>query len=150
MATQVSDTKTGFEALFALQHIQVSVVRQIDDALGRSHSTNLTGYELLIRLANLHPEGASVRYLSDQVLLSPSRVSRVAEEFVGRGILERAASPHDGRLSLVRLTDSGRDQLAAMEVTFGEALAANFLDRLTPAQVQALIGIGQSLGAQHC
>ncbi len=108
-----TSSKTGFEALFALQHIQASVVRQIDDALARTHATNLTGYELLTRLANLHPEGASVRYLSDQVLLSPSRVSRVAEEFVNRGILERAASPHDGRLALVRLTEAGHDQLSA-------------------------------------
>ncbi len=145
-----STSATGFEALFALQHIQGTVVRQIDEALGRSHSTNLTGYELLIRLARLHPEGASVRYLSDQVLLSPSRVSRVAEEFVSRGILERAASPHDGRLSLVRLTDAGRAQLAEMEATFDEALATSFLDRLSPGQVQALIDIGHALGAKHC
>ncbi len=149
-STTPPPSKTGFEALFALQHIQASVVRQIDDALARTHATNLTGYELLTRLANLHPEGASVRYLSDQVLLSPSRVSRVAEEFVNRGILERAASPHDGRLALVRLTDAGRDQLAQMDMTFGNALEIHFLGRLSKTQVKALIEIGRSLGAQHC
>src|ERR1700709_2254705 len=81
-SSTTSCTAKGFEALFALQHIQGSVVRQIDEALGRAHATNLTGYEVLVRLSTLHEDGASVRYLSDQVLLSPSRVSRVAEEFV--------------------------------------------------------------------
>jgi DNA-binding MarR family transcriptional regulator len=140
----------GFEALFAIQHVQVQVVRQIDDALARAHRTNLTGFEILLRLAHLNPEGASVRYLSDQVLLSPSRVSRVVDEFVGRGLLERAASPHDGRLSLVRLTPAGKEELAALRQTFDAALRTHFLDRLSAAQVQTLIDIGHALGAPHC
>jgi DNA-binding MarR family transcriptional regulator len=146
----VGRTAPGFEALFAIQHVQVHVVRLIDDALARAHRTNLTGFEILLRLTHLSPEGASVRYLSDQVLLSPSRVSRVVDEFVGRGLLERAASPHDGRLSLVRLTPAGREELVALEQTFDAALRTHFLERLTAEQVQTLIDIGHALGAPHC
>ena len=131
-------------------HMQAKLVRPIDDALDRAHDTNLTGYELLARLARLHADGASVRYLSDQVVVSPSRVSRVADEFVSRGLLERAVSPHDGRLSLVRLTEDGRDELARMEATLAEALTAHFHERLTTEQVRALIDIGRTLGSPHC
>jgi DNA-binding MarR family transcriptional regulator len=148
--TVVATTQLGFDALFAIAHVQSHAVRLIDDALARAHTANLTGYELLKRLATLHPDGASVRYLSDQVLLSPSRVSRVVDEFVTRGLLERAASPHDGRLSLVRLTDGGRAELEAMDATFERALEAHFLDRLSVEQVQTLIDIGHRLGAPHC
>ena len=93
----------GFEALFATHHMQSQVTRLVDDALARAHGTNLTGFELLSRLERLPADGASVRFLSDHVLLSPSRVSRVVDEFVRRGVLERGVSPQDGRLCLVRL-----------------------------------------------
>jgi len=105
---------------------------------------------LLARLARLHPDGASVRYLAEQVVVSPSRVSRLADEFVNRGWLERAASNHDGRLSLVRLTDTGRTTLAAMEQTFAGALQTHFLAVLSPRQLTTLVSIGRALGAPHC
>ena len=143
-------TRHGFDALFAIAHVQTHAVRLVDDALARAHGANLTGYELLKRLTTLHPDGASVRFLSDQVLLSPSRVSRVVDEFVSRGVLQRATSPQDGRLSLVQLTDAGRAELEAMDATFARALHTHFLDRLTPEQVQSLIDVGHALGAPHC
>ncbi len=141
---------TGAEALFALLHIQTTVVRQIDDAFDQAHGTGLSGFELLARLSRMHADGASVRYLSQQVVVSPSRVSRLADEFVGRGWLERAVSPQDGRLSLVRLTPSGRKVLAAMEQTFAQALQQHFLDHLSEKQLAALIDVGRTLGAPHC
>jgi len=138
------------EALFAVLYIHTQVVRPVDDALERAHGTNVTGFELLARLSRMRPEGASVRYLADQVVVSPSRVSRMADEFVGRGLLERALSHQDGRLSLLRLTARGRDELKAIEATFTAAISVHFLDRLADEQVQALIDIGRSLGAPHC
>ncbi len=140
----------GTEALFGLMHLHATVVRAIDEALVQAHGTGLTGYELLLRLAGLHPDGASVRFLSDHVVVSSSRVSRVTDELVGRGLLERAASPHDGRLSLVRLTPRGREQVAAMDETFGDALRTRFTGRLTEEQVATLAGIANALGAPNC
>jgi len=140
----------GAEALFGLMKVQATVVRAIDEALMEAHETGLTGYELLSRLANLHPDGASVRYLSDQVIVSSSRVSRVTDEFVGRGLLERAHSPHDGRLSLVRLTPAGRAEVKRMEATFAQALEANFTGRLSRDQVVALAETAFALGAPNC
>lgn len=140
----------GTEALFGLMHLHATVVRAIDEELLQAHGTGLTGFELILRLAGLHPDGASVRYLSDQVVVSSSRVSRVTDELVGRGLLERAASPHDGRLSLVRLTARGRQEAAAMEDTFGRALRTHFTGRLTEAQVAMLTGIADALGAPNC
>lgn len=140
----------GAEALFGLMRVQATAVRAIDEALMDAHGAGLTGYELLSRLANLHPDGASVRYLSDQVVVSSSRVSRVTDDFVSRGLLERAASPHDGRLSLVRLTPEGRAEVRRMEATFARALHANFTGRLTRDQVAAIAGVAYALGAPNC
>jgi DNA-binding MarR family transcriptional regulator len=148
--TRGSQSELATEALFGLLHIQSHVVRPIDDALARAHGTTLTGFEILTRLARLPREGASVRYLSEHVVVSPSRVSRVAEELVARGLLERAASLNDGRVSLVRLTPAGRRELAAMEATLARALGAHFLGRLSPGQVAAVVEVARALGAPGC
>jgi DNA-binding MarR family transcriptional regulator len=148
--TATNKREAGGSALFGLLFLQAHVVRRVDEALERAHHTNLTGFDVLLRLSHLHPEGASVRYLSDQVVVSPSRVSRVAEDLVRRGLLERAASVHDGRLSLVRLTDAGRDELDAMQVTYLDAVAEHFSDHLTQKQIDALSDIARALGAPHC
>jgi DNA-binding MarR family transcriptional regulator len=146
---QVPPAQLGFEALVAVLHIQAQVVRPIDDALEHAHRTNITGYEVLARLQQM-PQGASVRFLSDQVVVSPSRVSRVTDDFVGRGLLERTASPQDGRLSLVSLTAKGQHELTSMRATFEQALTDHFLARLTATQIRALTDIGRRLGAPHC
>ena len=148
--TSESAPATGTEALFGLLYIQAHVVRAIDDAFDRAHGTGLSSFEVMARLTHMHPDGASLRYLAEQVVVSPSRVSRLAEELVARGWLERALSPHDGRLSLVRLTDAGRLTLATMEATLGDALRAHLLDRLTPQQLDSLVAVGRALGAPHC
>jgi DNA-binding MarR family transcriptional regulator len=149
-APQTEQLKTGAEAVFALLFLYGQLVRPIDDVLLSHHDTSITGFEVLVRLANMDPGGASVRYLSDQVVLSPSRVSRLVDEFAKRGLLERATSPHDGRLSLVRLTDRGRDEAEAIHDTFNQAVQTVLLDRLTAKQIKTLIDIGHTLGSPHC
>jgi DNA-binding MarR family transcriptional regulator len=74
----------------------------------------------------------------------------VADDLVRRGLLERAASVHDGRLSLVRLTDAGRDETTAIQKTFLQAVSEHFTDRLTAAQINAVAEVAQALGAPHC
>jgi len=148
--TSGSGLATGTEALFGLLYIQTHVIRTIDDAFDRAHGTGLSGFELMARLSHMHPGGASLRYLAEQVVVSPSRVSRLAEELVARGWLERAVSPHDGRQSLVRLTDAGHRTLTTMKATFTEALQVHLLDRLTPKQLDSLVAVGRALGAPHC
>jgi hypothetical protein len=66
----IQELRLGTEALFALLFLNGELIRPIDDALTRRHGFGLTGYEVLVRLANLDPGGVSVRYLSDQVVLS--------------------------------------------------------------------------------
>ena len=113
-----------------------------------SESGLATGTEALFGL--LYVQAHVVRVIDDAFDVSPSRVSRLTEELVARGWLERAVSPHDGRLSLVRLTDAGRMTLASMEATFAEAVRANLLDRLTPKQLDSIVAVCRSLGAPHC
>jgi hypothetical protein len=60
-------------ALVAVLRIQANAIRPIGDLLDRAHHTNITGFEVLPRLSEI-PHGACVRYLTGQVIVSPSRV----------------------------------------------------------------------------
>jgi DNA-binding MarR family transcriptional regulator len=57
---------------------------------------------------------------------------------------------HDGRLSLVRLTEAGRTELEAIRATFLEAVREHLADHLTVAQIDAVTEVAQALGAPHC
>ena len=84
-----------------------------------------------------------------RILSRAATVPKMADKFVARAWLERAASPQDRRLSLVRLTDSGRTTLAAMEDTFVRTLQTHVLDALTERQLTSLVP-SAALGAPRC
>ena len=144
------EVAAGFDALFGLLHVQAHVVRAIDEALERAHATGITGYEVLYRLARMPASAASVRDLAAQVVVGPSRVSRVVDGLERRRLIARCGSPHDGRVSIVRLTAEGESLLAGLQATFEAALVEHFLSRLTCGQVAALVDAARALGAPHC
>jgi len=149
-APATDEPAAGFDALFGLLHVQAHVVRAIDEALERAHATGITGYEVLYRLARMPGGAASVSDLAAQVVVGPSRVSRVADGLARRGLLARCGSPDDGRVSIVRLTPAGEEVLGALQTTFEAALVEHFLSRLTCGQVAALVDTARALGAPHC
>jgi DNA-binding MarR family transcriptional regulator len=61
----------------------------------------------------LHSESMRVSDLATCVELDASTVSRQIKQLEDKGIVERTADPADGRASLVRLTESGRELLVA-------------------------------------
>jgi len=122
----------------------------IDDAFDGAHGTGLSGFELIARLARVHPGGASLRYVAEHVVVSPSRVSRLAEELMARGWL-RTSCLATRRPSLARAAHRRRaHHLPSMEATFAEAIRANLLDRLTQKQLDSIVAVCRSLGAPHC
>ena len=145
-----AETTAGFDALFGLLHVQAHVVRAIDEALEHAYDTGITGYEVLYRLAQMPDRSASMRDLAAQVVVGPSRVSRVADALERRGLLARCGSPHDGRVSIVRLTPAGEVALTGLQATFEAALVEHFLSRLTCGQLAALVDAAGALGAPHC
>jgi DNA-binding MarR family transcriptional regulator len=80
------------------------------------------------------------------VVISPSRVSRVVDDLVGRGLVERRTCKSDARISYATITDEGRREAAEVEETFHAALRRRFLDRLDAADVERLAAIWEKLG----
>ncbi|MBC2775340.1 MarR family transcriptional regulator [Rhizobium sp. AQ_MP] len=64
----------------------------------------------------------TVGTIAEQLRIDPSRGSRIVADLVKQGLLERAASQEDGRRSLVRVTDAGRQVLDDIEAIKRETI----------------------------
>jgi DNA-binding MarR family transcriptional regulator len=136
----------GGEAWFGLLHAHAALVRKVDAELAAQHRMSLSSFECLVRLAVAPDEGSlSVTELARQVVISPSRVSRVVDELGRGGYVERRACSTDARVSYVAITAAGRDLLADASTTFDEAIRRHFLEPLSDDEVAQLGAIWEKL-----
>jgi DNA-binding MarR family transcriptional regulator len=134
------------EAVFGLLRTHATLVREVDAALLAEHRLPLSAYELLFRLG-AKPEGLAVSELGRAVILSPSRVSRVVDDLVALGLVERRRCDTDARISYVGITDAGREAIPAIDATFAAAVREHFVDRLSRRDIDALVRISRKLAA---
>jgi DNA-binding MarR family transcriptional regulator len=83
----------------------------------------------------------SMRQLSDVLRIVPRSVTDLAEGLTVRGLVERHAHPEDRRVTLLRLTPAGREQLAqARLIAHGTNRAAvGDLDRTERETLRGLL-----------
>ena len=72
--------------------------------------------------------------------IDPSTVTRMLTRLQNNGLVARRPCPQDGRVSLVSITDSGRDLVARIDDCWAELERAT-TDGLTPGQVAELLGL---------
>jgi DNA-binding MarR family transcriptional regulator len=137
----VSQADRGVTAWSALLRAHHGAVRAIEGDLAREGTLPLGWYDVLLELRSAPERRLRMRALADQVVLSRTRVSRIVDELVDAGYVERRPDPDDGRASLAVLTDDGaRAQrgcaphyLAAIQSRFTSLLADDELEVLTVA-----------------
>ncbi|MFI1564808.1 MarR family winged helix-turn-helix transcriptional regulator [Streptomyces sp. NPDC020490] len=95
--------------------------------------------ELLQALGEHSP--ARISDLADRQRLAPSTVSGLIGQMINAGLVSRDVDPADRRASVVTLTDSGRDQLAAWTRAHERRLdaALSALDEADRAAVAAAL-----------
>lgn len=103
----------------------------------RDESVELTASQYSV-LATLSIRGRlSMGELAAEERVRPPTVTRVVNALAERDLVRRAAAPHDGRQSLVDLTDAGRALLLANQRLRAEWLADR-LAELDPAELDLL------------
>jgi len=123
----------------------IDAARRIDVALDRQlkkdHGLSLDDYEVLVRLSEAGDAGMRMSDLATSIASSPSRLSQRIDRMVQGGLICREASADDGRVALACLTDEGRARLEAAAPGHVEEARRQFIDRLTPAQIEVLAEI---------
>src|SRR5882672_3602719 len=117
------------DAWFALLFAHASVTDLVDRELRKKHDISFSATEILCRLHDEEPQ--SVRSLADQLVsVSQTRASRLVQELVDAGHLQRGADQGDGRRSLISFTTAGRSYSLEVARTFEDAILRYFIDPL--------------------
>lgn len=111
--------QTGHDVIDALLYA-AHRVRTAADARLRERGLSLQGYKLMRGLEN---SDRSMREISDVLHVSPRTITDMIDGLQARGLVARRAHPADRRVTLVHLTEAGREQLAA--ATAGAERAAH-------------------------
>ena len=129
---------------FALLLTHATVTGRIDAVLMDQHKISFSTVEILCWLLETEPQ--SVRALSGRLVsVSPTRASRLVQELIDAGHLQRGADQGDGRVSLISFTKSGRRFAETVRRTFEDSVKRYFVDPLDDDDIAAITRIWAKL-----
>ena len=95
-------------------------------------------FEVLWRLQAATGEPLQMHDIAEQLLGSPSGITRLADRLERDGLIARETPPGNRRIVNARLTARGEAVVKRARRAFGEALTAAFSAHLSPADVATL------------
>ena len=135
MPTKTRPAPATLELADALRPAVLRLARRLRQT--RDDSVELTASQYSV-LAALSIRGRlSMGELAAEERVRPPTVTRVVNALADRDLVRRTPAPHDGRQSLVDLTEAGRALLLANQRLRAEWLADQ-LAELDPAELDAL------------
>lgn len=146
--TRGSDNRLSPAELAAWQgflRANARIGRLLDADLERSHQLSDSKYDVLLQLGLASQRRLRMTALAEEVLMSPSGVSRIVDELAREGLVARERREDDARSCDVVLTPIGRTRLKAANRTHLQRIREQFLDRLSDTQLQQLAQIWNAI-----
>jgi DNA-binding MarR family transcriptional regulator len=109
-----------------LLRAHAAVSGRMDESLREGHGLSLREYEVLLALADAPGRRLRRVDLAAKVLLTQGGVTRLLEPLERAGLVARAASDEDRRVTYAQLTDEGRRRLTAARRTHHRDIEALF------------------------
>jgi len=126
------------------------IMRDSDRGLLESHGISTREFDVLITLFNAPDRRLRMTELAQQVMLSPSGLTRLVERLERARLVERRNDPSDARSFSAVLTDQGLQRLGEARATHNAVIRAHLTDRLTEQELRQLGGIWRKvLRDQH-
>jgi len=119
----------------------MQVEQQIRQKLRQRFDMTLSRFDFMAQL-DRYPEGLRMNVLSRYLMVTGGNVTGLTDQLVKEGLVERVQDAQDRRSWLVRLTDKGRKQFAAMAEEHEQWLAHLFegLDKPSKEALYAQLG----------
>jgi DNA-binding MarR family transcriptional regulator len=114
-------------------------VRELSAELELEHGLTINDYEVLLRLARAKQRRMRRDDLVEEVLLSPSGITRLLQGLERAGWVEKATCESDARVSYAKLTDPGLAKLRAAAKTHVAGIQRVFLDRFDDDERATLV-----------
>ncbi len=113
-------TPSPAETWLRIVQVHDRITRRVDSVLHRQHGLSLTGFEALRRIAEAPGERATMGEVAESLGLSRPGVTSTVNRLVAEGLVRRERVGADKRLLHARLTDAGRERVAAAAHTHDE------------------------------
>jgi DNA-binding MarR family transcriptional regulator len=129
----------GTEAWELVLRTHAALVPELDRRVKEATGLPLSWYDVLLELNRAPERRLRMTDLGERVVLSRTRVSRIARAMADAGMLEQRPDPHDGRATLATLTPKGRAALRRAAPTYLAGIDALFSSRITAAEAQGIV-----------
>jgi len=138
----------------ALQFMQMRLEGELARQLARDSGLSYPDYLVLIALTDTDDGRLRLFELAEVLGWEKSRLSHQVARMAGRGLVAKERCESDRRGAFVVLTRKGRAEIEAAAPGHVEAVRRLFVDRLDPAQLdaiaeaaeQVLAGLGEQTG----
>ncbi len=120
-----------------LARIVTVLPRALDDQFVNETGISLTDYTVLVSLSEAPSGRLRLTDLANVAALSLSRISRVVESLVRRGLVKKVKCPTDRRAAHAELTGLGREKLATAYPGHLERVRTFLFDHLSSDEVRA-------------
>lgn len=114
----------------AFLNAHARVTRAIGRDLAEAGLPDLSWYDLLWTLYRRPGRSLRVKQLADEVVLSPTAMSRFVDRVEAAGCVRREPDPDDRRALQVTLTDEGIELLRRMWPVYAEGIERHFAAEL--------------------
>jgi DNA-binding MarR family transcriptional regulator len=139
LTRQVLSTQVTPEQAFAgLLRAHAATTRRFNAELVADHGLTLSDYEVLLRLARAPDRRLRRIDLAQQVLLTPSGITRLLAGLERQGFVDRVACESDARVSYAQLTPDGLGKLRAASKTHVEGIRSLFGEHFTTGELESL------------
>ncbi|UWP79327.1 MarR family winged helix-turn-helix transcriptional regulator [Dactylosporangium fulvum] len=133
-----------------LLKVHAALVPLLDQELQAAHGLPLTWYDVLLELNTAPGRQLTMTELGAVAVVSRSRVSRVVDELVKAGLVERVPNPADRRSAFAKLTPAGRARLKAAAPTYLAGIERHFTSHMTKAEATTVASaLGKVLRAHE-
>jgi len=123
------------------------LTRALDAGLDARHGLTLSAAEVLGRLAAAEDRCLRLSKLATVTGLSLSRISRIADSLVNRGLVIRRGREDDARAVEAHLTGAGLALAREAQASHFASVQACFFDQLSPDELATLARVFARLGA---
>lgn len=124
-------------------------VRAIEADLGAAGTIPLSWYDALLELNAAPGRRLRMQELAARVLLSRTRMSRLVDEIVRAGLIERIPDPDDGRATFAAITPKGRDALRETAPRYLAGIEKHFTSLFSTKERAELTALLQRVADRH-
>jgi DNA-binding MarR family transcriptional regulator len=141
VTSQVLSTQTSasVDAFARLLRSHAALTRELNARLIAGHGLSITDYQCLLTLA--HAEDGSMRRvdLAEQLMLTPSGVTRLLDGLERDGWVAKGNCESDARVTYAVLTDEGRERLESAGRSHVAQVRELIEDQFSAAELDTLV-----------